>query len=234
MITDKTTTRVEPRPTSHPAAARRRLSRDADGRPAAPVRIVHLGVGNFFRAHAAWYTEHASDADRVGDRGLHRSLAGHRREPGRSRTASTRCSSAGRTARVPEVISSLSAVHASDDLDALRGYFADPAVAVVTITVTEAGYRRDGPVAWTSSADDVARRHRRAASGSAGRRRHDDPGQARRGAVGPTCSRCRPHRHRAQRQRARQRRHGRPRRRRPRRARRRHPARVDRRATSPS
>ena len=29
---------------------------------AAPVRIVHLGVGNFYRAHAAWYTHHAPDA----------------------------------------------------------------------------------------------------------------------------------------------------------------------------
>lgn len=38
-----------------------RLNREA-GRPAAPVRIVHLGVGNFFRAHQAWYTEHATDA----------------------------------------------------------------------------------------------------------------------------------------------------------------------------
>ena len=41
----------------------RRLSREAgDGRPAAPVRIAHLGLGNFFRAHQAWYTEHAPDA----------------------------------------------------------------------------------------------------------------------------------------------------------------------------
>ena len=44
----------------------RRLSRATDGRPAAPVRIVHLGVGNFFRAHAAWYTEHAADASEWG------------------------------------------------------------------------------------------------------------------------------------------------------------------------
>ena len=36
-----------------------RLSRD--GRAAPPVRLVHLGLGNFFRAHAAWYTTAASD-----------------------------------------------------------------------------------------------------------------------------------------------------------------------------
>ena len=40
-----------------------RLSRAAGfGRPPAPVRILHLGLGNFVRAHLAWYTEHAPDA----------------------------------------------------------------------------------------------------------------------------------------------------------------------------
>ena len=47
-----------------PHAARKlRLSRaGGDAGPAAPVRIVHLGLGNFFRAHQAWYTDHAPDA----------------------------------------------------------------------------------------------------------------------------------------------------------------------------
>ena len=35
------------------------LTRADFGRPAAPVRMVHLGLGNFTRAHQAWYTEHA-------------------------------------------------------------------------------------------------------------------------------------------------------------------------------
>ena len=41
----------------------RRLTR-ASGRyrAAAPVRLVHLGLGNFFRAHQAWYTDQAPDA----------------------------------------------------------------------------------------------------------------------------------------------------------------------------
>ena len=42
--------------------ARPRLSRALPGTPpAAPVRIVHLGLGNFHRAHQAWYTAHAGD-----------------------------------------------------------------------------------------------------------------------------------------------------------------------------
>jgi len=36
------------------------LSRE--GRAAPPVRLVHLGLGNFFRAHQAWYTDRAPDA----------------------------------------------------------------------------------------------------------------------------------------------------------------------------
>src|SRR5690606_13878942 len=34
--------------------------------PAPPVRHVHLGLGSFFRAHQAWYTHRASDADAWG------------------------------------------------------------------------------------------------------------------------------------------------------------------------
>jgi Mannitol-1-phosphate/altronate dehydrogenases len=37
------------------------LSRNAVGADRPPVRIVHLGLGNFQRAHQAWYTEHAAD-----------------------------------------------------------------------------------------------------------------------------------------------------------------------------
>ena len=63
----------------------------ASGRPrpaAAPVRLVHLGLGNFFRAHQAWYTDHAPDARRVGHRRLHRapppSSPTRPRRPGRA------------------------------------------------------------------------------------------------------------------------------------------------------
>ena len=46
------------------------LNRAEYGRPAAPVRIIHLGIGNFTRAHQAWYTEHAADADQWGIAGF--------------------------------------------------------------------------------------------------------------------------------------------------------------------
>jgi hypothetical protein len=51
---------------------RTRLRRATDGRPVAPVRIVHLGLGNFFRAHQCWFTETRTGRRRLGDRRLHR------------------------------------------------------------------------------------------------------------------------------------------------------------------
>lgn len=117
------------------------LSRAAHGRPAAPVRIVHLGVGNFFRAHQAWYTEHAPDAGSWGIAaftGRSAAIADALRPQEGLYTLITR----GAHGDEFEVISSLSAVHAADEHAALLGYFRSPALAVVTLTVTEAGYRR--------------------------------------------------------------------------------------------
>ncbi|MDC5699236.1 mannitol dehydrogenase family protein [Intrasporangium calvum] len=133
----------------------RRLSRRTDGRPAAPVRIVHLGVGNFFRAHAAWYTEHASD---VAGWGI-AAFTGRSPATAEALTAQDGLYTLlvrGPEGARPEVISSLSAVHAADDLEALRRYFADPQLAVVTLTVTEAGYRRNATGGLDTTAADVA------------------------------------------------------------------------------
>lgn len=119
-----------------------RLNRQAHGRPAAPVRMVHLGVGNFFRAHQAWYTEHAPDAAEWG----YAAFTG--RSPAVAEDLAAQDNVYTLLVREreedrPEVVSSLSAVHPGADVAALRGYFASPDVALVTMTVTEAGYRRD-------------------------------------------------------------------------------------------
>ena len=132
----------------------RRLSRSTDARPAAPVRIVHLGVGNFFRAHQAWYTEHSDDADGWGIA----AFTGHSR-----RTADELTAQDGlytllvrhESESVPEVIASLTAVHAGSDLGALRDYLASAEVVIVTLTVTEAGYWRDESGALDLTADPV-------------------------------------------------------------------------------
>lgn len=119
-----------------------RPSRSEHGRPAAPVRIVHLGLGNFFRAHAAWYTEHAPDA---ADWGI-AAFTGRSPDAAESLGAQDGLYTLlvrGPEGPRPEVVSSLAAVHPGSDLDALRDYLSRPEVAVVTLTVTEAGYRRN-------------------------------------------------------------------------------------------
>ena len=119
-----------------------RLSRSLpDMPPAAPVRMVHLGVGNFTRAHQAWYTSHSPDADQWGIAGF----TGRRRDTADALapqdglyTLITR-SGEGDTF---ELIGALSAVHAAADHEAYLDYLSRPEVAVVTITVTEAAYLR--------------------------------------------------------------------------------------------
>jgi fructuronate reductase len=120
------------------------LSRAAgQGRPAAPVRLVHLGLGNFYRAHQAWYTERAPDADDWG----YAAFTGRRAELADALNAQkglytliTRAADGDRF----DLLSSISRAHAGADHEAWLRYLASPDVRAVTITVTEAGYVR-GP-----------------------------------------------------------------------------------------
>jgi fructuronate reductase len=122
---------------------RPRLSRALPGMPAAaPIRIVHLGLGNFHRAHQAWYTAHAGDG---ADWGI-AAFTGRRPDAADAlapqdglSTLITRASD-GDTF---EVVGSITAVHHSDDHQTLLDYLRRPEVAVITITVTEQGYLAD-------------------------------------------------------------------------------------------
>ncbi len=119
----------------------RSLSRATDGRPKAPVRIVHLGLGHFFRAHTTWYTEHAGDAGDWGIAAFSGRSATHVADLDAQDCLYTLVEQSGSPAY--QVISSIVAVHPGNDLAALRGYFASPEVQIVTTTVTEAGYVRN-------------------------------------------------------------------------------------------
>nr|WP_154677119.1 mannitol dehydrogenase family protein [Parafrankia discariae] len=147
---------VPPPPSSRPAAVAQPLSRSGgDGRPAAPVRILHLGLGSFFRAHQAWYTDRAPDARQWGIAAF-----SHRRQDlAHALTAQdglytllTRGAEGDRF----DVISSLAAAHAGSDHDAWLAYWRQPALAVVTLTVTEAGYARDPDGGLDLARGDVA------------------------------------------------------------------------------
>ncbi len=119
-----------------------RLSRAAgDGRHAAPVRLLHLGLGNFFRAHAAWYTEHAADAEAWGIAAFTGRSAKLADELSAQDCLYTLVTRAGDGDRF-EVVSSLSRAHAAAEHEAWLAHFASAGVAAVTITVTEAAYLR--------------------------------------------------------------------------------------------
>jgi fructuronate reductase len=119
-----------------------RLSRSAgDAGPAAPVRIVHLGLGNFFRAHQAWHTAAASDA---ADWGI---AAFTGRSPAMADAMAAQDGLYTMVTRGPDhdtfdVLGAVSAAFPGGDLDAWREHLSRPAVRIVTLTVTEAGYLR--------------------------------------------------------------------------------------------
>ncbi|WP_159620574.1 mannitol dehydrogenase family protein [Ruania rhizosphaerae] len=134
-----------------------RLARGLDGLPAAsaPVRIVHLGVGNFHRAHQAWYTHHAPDAEGWGI------AAFTGRRPDQADALAPQDGLYTLITKGPdgdevEVISSIVAVHPAADHEAYLAYLRDPAVVIVTLTVTEHGYRRDAVGNLDLAAEDVA------------------------------------------------------------------------------
>lgn len=116
------------------------LSR-SDARPAAPIRLLHLGLGNFHRAHQAWYTEHSVDAGKWGYAefaGQNTPMVDDLTAQGGAYTLLVR----GADGDHPEVIGSISAAHQATDHQAWLGYWESPDLAVVTITVTEFGYCR--------------------------------------------------------------------------------------------
>ncbi|MEZ0165402.1 mannitol dehydrogenase family protein [Kineococcus sp. LSe6-4] len=107
--------------------------------PAPPVRIVHLGLGNFHRAHQAWYTAHAGDAAQWGIAAF----------TGRRPDAAERLNRQdglytllvrGADGDHPEVVTSLSRAYAATDHEQFLDLLRRSEVAVVTLTVTEAAY----------------------------------------------------------------------------------------------
>lgn len=136
-----------------PSTVGRRMTRARDGRAAAPVRLVHLGLGGFFRAHQAWYTEHASDAEDWGY------LAFTGRSPVQMYDAQESLYTVlerGPDGDRTEVVSAVSEVAVSTDLPAWLRAFSLPELSVVTLTVTEAGYCRAGDGGLDTEDTDVA------------------------------------------------------------------------------
>jgi fructuronate reductase len=124
------------------------------GRPAAPVRLLHLGLGNFFRAHQAWYTGNAPDAQEWGYGAF----------AGRSSTLADQLSAQqglytlvnrARDADAFAIVSSVSRAHVAADHAAFIEYFGSRDLAAVTLTVTEAGYLRVSSPGWQRVAEPM-------------------------------------------------------------------------------
>ena len=126
---------------------------DPTRRQTPPPRIVHIGLGGFHRAHQAWFTDRAEDGADWGIAAF----------TGRSPQAALALSDqeglftlivragAGDTAAV--VASIVQAVDGAD-LERFLALLAVPSTAIVTLTVTEAGYRLD-PTGQPNAGDQL-------------------------------------------------------------------------------
>lgn len=127
-------------------------------------RLVHLGLGSFFRSHQAWYTAHSTDAQAWGYTafsGRHGQLAALLSAQRGRYTLVTRGPDADRF----ESVSVLDSTVAGSDAGAWRAAMADPATAVVTLTVTEAAYA-DTPGGVPERLADGLDHRRRAGAGA--------------------------------------------------------------------
>ena len=107
------------------------------GRPAADEgRLVHLGIGNFARAHTLFATQRAGGWTVSAFTGRSARMAD---------ALNAQDGKYGLIVRGPEddeveIIDVIDEVHPASDVDALVRLIADPFTAVVTLTITEKGY----------------------------------------------------------------------------------------------
>jgi fructuronate reductase len=106
-----------------------------------PVRIVHLGLGGFFRAHQAWYTGAAADAADWGIAAFTGRSRGLAEQLNRQDGLYTLVIRGPEGDEMP-VQQAVTEAHPGTDLDTWSGLLARPEVGVVTLTVTEAAYAR--------------------------------------------------------------------------------------------
>lgn len=124
----------------------------------APIRLVHLGLGAFHRAHQVWYTQ-ASEADPAHPEWGYCSFTG--RSPRMSDLLSAQDGLYTLVTRSgegdsPEIIESLVAAEPAQNVDRLTALLAARETAVVTLTITEAGYHLAEGLELDAGDPDVA------------------------------------------------------------------------------
>jgi fructuronate reductase len=107
---------------------------------APPVRIVHIGLGAFARSHLAWYTGRVDDAHEwgiAGFTGRSPAVAEQLVPQDGLYTLVQRSVSADEA----EVVTSVVEVREAAEINRFVELVAAPSTAIVTLTVTESGYR---------------------------------------------------------------------------------------------
>ena len=100
------------------------------------VKIVHLGLGAFFKAHSAWYTFKCSDWKIAAFTGRSAKAADELILNNYKYKLVTKSIEGD----IEEIIDSIVEAFDGNDTQALNDYIASPNVALVTLTITEAGY----------------------------------------------------------------------------------------------
>ncbi|MHA2789691.1 mannitol dehydrogenase family protein [Corynebacterium sp. S7] len=128
------------------------LNRTNYDAPAPAIRLVHVGLGAFHRAHQVWYTE-KSDPNwgYASFTGRSAGVADALQPQDGLYTLVTRSGDGDS----PEVITSLVEAQPAANLERFKELLASKAVAVVTLTVTEAGYHLAEDGSLNTSSPDV-------------------------------------------------------------------------------
>lgn len=122
--------------------------------------IVHIGLGNFHRAHQAWYLHRLMETGAARDWAI--LGAGVRPADARARermlaqdclTTLIELDPSGKSAEVTG--SMVGYVPVDEDNASLVAQMADPAIRIVSLTVTEGGYYRDGAGGFDADHADI-------------------------------------------------------------------------------
>lgn len=124
-----------------PDSARPLRRRTVDAPPAPRIRLVHIGLGAFHRAHQVFLTQKADpEWGYASFTGRSEALADELQEQDGLYTLVIRSAEGDD----PQLITGLVESHPGTDTRRLVELISDPEVAVVTLTVTEAGYHLTG------------------------------------------------------------------------------------------
>ena len=124
------------------------IERPLYDRKAITPGIVHIGLGNFHRAHQAWYVHRLMQEGRALDWGIIGASVRNEDSPQRTRLLKQDCLTTlielGPSGTSAEVVGSLIGYLSIEDGNApLVRQMSDPAIRIVSLTVTEGGYFLD-------------------------------------------------------------------------------------------